>query len=97
MIRGTTPTLVFQLPFDAVKVKTASVVFAQNGRVVLEKKANEWSDKDIRFALTQEETFMFDAGIAQVQVRVLTQDGKAMATEINKVDVLPSLSNEVLR
>ena len=110
MVRGTTPTLSFGIKckediIDDVEitVKQAStnslepplIKLYSKGEVVLEKVGADSLSAQI--TLTQEETFSFNVGSAQVQVRVLTTEGKVAAQNIGRVRVEASLSEEILR
>ena len=84
MIRGTTPTHTFNLPFDAVLIDKLKITYAQNGVVVLTKeKADCKIDGNaVAVKLTQEDTLKFDASRVQIQIRVLTTGGDALASDI---------------
>lgn len=97
MRRLTTPTHTFTLPFDETVVKKFLLTYVQNGEKVLEKteeevlvEGNVWS-----VVLTQEETKKFKPGMAQAQVRVLTEDDKAMASDVFQFGV-KQVFNEVV-
>lgn len=105
MIRGTTPTLQFNLPFQASLIKAAQVLisYVDNYKeVVIEKKLDECviGEMCISTELTQEETLAFPAPItAEVQLRVVVnQDEKdvTLATEVYKVKVKKLLKDGVL-
>lgn len=100
MIRGTTPTHTFKLPFDTSNVQNAAVIYAQNDAVLFEKQAKDCAMQgdEISVTLTQEETLKFDCHYnAQIQIRVLTTGGQALASGVYVVDVAKCLSNEVLK
>lgn len=105
MIRGTTPTLEFKLPFLASLIKSAQVLISyvdDYKSVVIEKTLDECvlGEMSISTELTQEETLAFPAPItAEVQLRVIvTQDGKdtTLATDVYKVKVKKLLKDGVL-
>lgn len=99
MIRGTTPTHTFKLPFDASIVQKAMVIYAQNDAVVLEKQAQDCTmqDNEISVTLTQEDTLKFDCHFkVQIQLRILTNQGQALASDIHIVSVGKCLNDEVL-
>lgn len=105
MIRGTTPTLEFNLPFLASLIKSAQIMisYVDNYKeVIIEKGLDECvlGETTISTELTQEETLAFPAPItAEVQLRVVVnQDGKdtALATDIYKVKVKKLLKDGVL-
>lgn len=63
MIRGTTPTIEFRLPFEVDKLLVVLVTFAQNGQIKLTKTEAECElkERSINLWLTQEETLDFTA------------------------------------
>ena len=99
MIKGTTPTHVFTLPFDTEMVKTVQVIYGQGG-VVKATKGNEdctLEGKTVTTKLTQEETFSFVEGsCVEVQIRVLTHSGDVLASHVKRVHCEECLSDEVL-
>lgn len=105
MIRGTTPTLEFKLPFPSSIIKSAEIVIAyvdNYKEVLIEKSLADCAlgEMSISTELTQEETLAFPSPItAEVQLRVIVnQDGKdfALATEAYKVKVKKLLRDGVL-
>ena len=100
MIRGTTPTHIFTLPFGIETIKTIQIIYAQSGAEKL-TKSNEDCMLDgntVTVKLTQEDTFLFDDGVCvEVQVRVLTNGGDALASRVMRVRCEECLSCEVLQ
>lgn len=84
MIRGTTPTHTFNLPFDTALIDKIKITYAQNGVVVLtkEKADCKFDGNAATVKLTQEDTLKFDASRVQIQIRVLTMGGDALASDI---------------
>ena len=85
MIRGTTPTLEFTLPFDTRLLSDAYVTFAQNKQVVLDKKLSECqcSDNKLIVKLTQEETLRLKCNcLVEMQIRAKDLSGNAVASDI---------------
>lgn len=85
MIRGTTPTLEFALPFDAGVLEEAWVTVAQNKSVVLDKKLSDCqcAGNVLTVKLTQEDTLKLKCNcLAEIQIRAKTTDGDAVASEI---------------
>lgn len=100
MIRGTTPTHTFTLPFDVSTIKSLVIVYAQNGTEVLKKEMDDcqMNGTDITVRLTQEDSLKFNAnGSVQIQIKVLTTAGEALASYIQTVPVLECLIDEVLK
>lgn len=99
MIRGTTPTHTFTIPFDTSLIKEVRVVYAQADEPIICKETADCSLKgqEISTTLTQEETFKFDCKKAvQIQIRVLTTAGEVLATRVQSVSVDKCLDNEVM-
>lgn len=103
MIRGTTPTHRFALPFDPAEMKELLLTYAQDGAIVLERRGEELSfsgrdgDWAVSHRLTQSESGLFRPGEpVRIQLRVLTQNDEALASEIVTVRVEDVLNDEVL-
>ena len=98
MIRGTTPTHIFELPFDTDLIDKVKVIYAQDDEIIVTKEqtACECAANVVSVKLTQEETLKFDCRKSvQIQMRVLTKDGDALASEIKLVDVEKCLESKV--
>lgn len=83
--RGTTPTLEFVLPFDASQLKEIWVSFKQGSYIVIDKAMNELAvdGKIVTVHLTQHETLVLSQkNTCAIQVRVLTLDDEALASQI---------------
>lgn len=92
MIRGTTPTLEFTLPFDCSLLTEMYITFAQYGTTVLEKSMADCtcSGTFVTLSLSQEDTLKMKQdrmAIAEVQLRVRTKDGSALASNIMQIRV----------
>ena len=99
MIRGTTPTHTFNIPFDTSVVKEVKILYAQDDVKVLEKNTEDCalSGNSVSVTLTQEDTFKLDCKKpVEIQIRVLTLDGEALTSVPEKVGVSKCLDNEVL-
>ena len=103
MIRGTTPTFLYNLPFSASIIKSAEITIehVDNFKKVLMTKTLEdceLGEKSISTTLTQEETLQLPASATiLVQLRVLTKDNKALATEPEAVKVTKLLAEGVIK
>lgn len=85
MIRGTTPTLKFTLPFEANNVIEAWITFSQNKNIILDKTFDDCSidDKVIILVLSQEDTLSLDPRWdVDIQIRIKTADNKVIASNI---------------
>ena len=102
MIKGTTPTLHYDLPFETSSIKTAEIVvkYVDNNKEVLIVKGNNdctIGDKCIEAKLTQEETLQLPApSTVEIQLRVVTTDNSILATEATKVTVKRLLKEDVI-
>ena len=99
MIRGTTPTHTWEIPFDTGMVKRLRVIYGQNKKPLFIKEKEECVIKDgiLSVTLSQEESLMFDSQYyAQVQVKVLFENGTTMETPITEFVVHDTLDEEVL-
>ena len=99
MIRGTTPTHIFEIPIDSSLLKQVQITYAQGSANLLVKTIEDCvlDGNSISVTLSQEETLMFShKKDVEVQIRVLTKDGTAMATTVRQVDVGRVLNEEVL-
>ena len=99
MIRGTTPTHTFQIPFNTNLVKEIRISYAQKDVVVVEKTTEDCKldGMNITVKLTQEETLRFSENVmAALQLRVLLNDGNVLATPVMRLDVGELLQDEVI-
>ena len=102
MIKGTTPALRFVLPIDTATLKAAEVMVRyvdNNKEITIVKTLDECevTANTITAMLTQEETLQIPApSNVEVQLRVLTLDDVALATEIQKVSVKRLLKEDVI-
>ena len=96
---GATPRHTFTVPFKTDLIKELKITYAQNKKPVLEKYLAdcEVEANSVSYSLTQEETFRFDSdAIVEVQARVLTIGGDALASDIRIITAGRCLDNEVL-
>ena len=99
MIRGTTPTHIFNLPFEVDIVECVRITYAQRGKTVFTKGDEdvELEGNQVRVTLTQEDTLMFDCNdCVYVQLKVKTVSGQVLATTRKKVGITTILCTEVL-
>lgn len=99
MIRGTTPTHTFTLPCDASMVKEVMIIYAQGDVEVFHKDTEDCKldGETVSVTLTQEDTFLLDhKQRVQIQIRVLTHGGDALASDVKIVSIKKCLNEEVL-
>lgn len=88
MIRGTTPTLQFIMPFSTSQLAEAYVTLSQNGEVVLDKALSDCNcdGNKLSVRLMQEETLRLQCNnITEIQIRARTDEGEAIASNIIRV------------
>lgn len=99
MIRGTTPTLEFTLPFDTADIAEGYITFTQHGKNVLEKSVNdaEKNENKLTLKLTQEETLELSASLnVKIQARIRMKTGDAIASEIITAPVRDILKDGII-
>ena len=89
MRRGTTPTIVFHLPFNVSTIHNVEVYFAQDDELIIEKKMSDCilSGTTLSVTLTQADTLAFSTdgnGRVEMQLRFVFTDGSVDATTIIK-------------
>lgn len=98
MRQGTTPTIQITInDIDLNEMQNIYVVFEQNGYIL--KK--ESSDLDIEgnvisALLSQEETLNFKEGTCNIQLRMITKGGVAIASPVKTTKVYRVLNKEVI-
>ena len=100
MRRGTTPEHTFTLPFDTSIISAARILYEQDNAVKITKTTEQcnFDGRVIAVKLTQAETLaLMCNSTVKIQVRILTTDGEAMASDIITAFVDECLDNEVLK
>lgn len=98
-MRGTTPTIEFDLPFAYEELDVLYITFNQNGKTVFEKTLDDckceekaWSCK-----LTQEDTLnLTDRYDVEIQLRGKNKAGVAFKSDIERRDVGRILKDGVI-
>lgn len=100
IIRGTTPTLRFGLPFDADMIANGFVVIQQEEVTVVEKELSdcECGGKTVSAKLTQEDTLKLSSDMnAEISIVVKTTDGERLETRTPFVErVVDTVKGEVI-
>ena len=98
MTRGTTPTLVFEIPYLATDIHNAWLTVAQHGQSVinLDLEALEVADNQITATLTQQQTLRLVPGDCQLQLRLLLDGQQAVASQQIEVHVHDILRDGVI-
>lgn len=99
MIRGTTPTLSFTLPFIPIAAEKIWITFEQNDVEVftLEKHEITIEDNVISFTLTQEQTLaLLPNSIVQIQIRIKFSELNVIASDTITTTVKEILKDGVM-
>lgn len=99
IIRGTTPKHTFTLPIDVASCDKLRAIYSQNENVIIKIDTDRFikNGVEISCVLTQEETLKLDCTkLCDIQLRVLTTSGEALAGVVQKVVVGRCLDDEVL-
>lgn len=99
MVRGSTPKHIFKIPISTSTVNKVLITYEQLGRKVLEKteKDVQMQDDTITLQLTQAETLLFkEKQTARIQLKVLTNSGDLLPSQIISVSVGEILNEEEL-
>lgn len=97
---GATPKHTFTLPFDTSIIKELKITYAQEKKTILEKylKDCEIKGNEVSLTLSQEETLLFVEKLTvEIQVRVLTQGGEVLTSDIHTIRAERCLDREVLQ
>ena len=98
MVRGSTLTFTFVIPFNVSKIKNLYVTVEQKvgtDVIQIEKSIDdcELQEKQISCRFTQEDTLKLKENrLANVQLRVLTHDDEALVSDVFEISV-----NELLK
>ena len=105
MIRGTTPTFTFVIR-DVLKEIISEIevtFFQQSSEKTIKKLYSKEEiafvpnkDNEVECRLSQEDTLDFNTGLVQIQMRVLTSNGDVCASDIARVRVEKTLSEQEL-
>ena len=100
MIRGTSPTILLKLiGMELNKIETVYVTLRQGKRKITKSNSNvdvTITEEGIELYLSQEDTLDFKPGEVQIQVRGLTKDEVAFATDIVAMDMGDILQEGVI-
>lgn len=99
MIRGTTPTHTFNIPFYASDIEVVKIIYSQNDNILFTKNTEDClrTAKSIVVKLEQEDTYLFDHNYpVQIQLRVKLTNGDVRSTNVIYVPVGKCLDDEVL-
>lgn len=102
--RGTTPTIRWYIDneeFDFSNIAEIWITFEDKEKkfkinIIKDKIEINAIEKYIQYTFTQEQTLKFSRGMAHVQLRMLLQDGQALASTIEKIFVKDILKEGVI-
>lgn len=98
MRQGTTPTIQITInDIDLNEMQNIYVVFEQNGYILKKESSNlDIEGNVISVLLSQEETLNFKEGTCNIQLRMITKGGVAIASPIKTTKVYRVLNKEVI-
>lgn len=106
MFRGTTPTLKWRVnsELDLKDVKEIWLILREKNNQehsIVKTLSNEeiemnFEEKFFSYTLTQEETLSFCKGVAGCQVRILLNNGLALASSIKNIEIENVLKGGVI-
>lgn len=98
MRQGTTPTIQITInDIDLNEMQNIYVVFEQNGYILKKESSDlEIEENTISVSLSQEETLNFKEGTCNIQLRMITKGGVAIASPIKTTKVYRVLNKEVI-
>jgi hypothetical protein len=99
MIKGTTPTHIFEMSFDTSLIKEVHVLYQQKDELILTKTTEHCviNEDSISVKLTQEDTFCFEENVpVKVQVRISVEGGQVLSSVPIAVGVVECLEDGVI-
>ena len=98
MRQGTTPTIQITInDIDLNEMQNIYVVFEQNGYILKKESSDlEIEGNTISVSLSQEETLNFKEGTCNIQLRMITKGGVAIASPIKTTKVYRVLNKEAI-
>lgn len=98
MVRGTTNQHIFDLPFSDKPIKTVRIVYKQGDKKIV--KTGEQIiiiGNQAVVRLSQQETLEFSIGkLVEVQVIILTTQGKVLKSKIYKLHIEKATEEEII-
>jgi hypothetical protein len=86
------------MPAHSSCFSDVTVVFVQNGKVILtlSNDALSFNDYTLTFTLTEEQSFMFEAGhIAELQLRAQTTLGQVIVSDIKQIAIMKKYPEDI--
>lgn len=82
-MQGSNPTVSFTTDLRPADVDVLHMVFLQKGKVLFRKEAEDitFGENFLSVTLTQEETYLFEEGLAYLRVRIKTYNGLSKYTD----------------
>lgn len=84
MIRGTTPTNVYNVDADLTSASAIYITYQQGGKTIFEKELSDITVEETKLtvSLTQEDTLALKEGEVRIQIRAKFPDGQVVASYI---------------
>ena len=98
MIRGTTPTNIFNVDADMRTASAIYITYDQDGTTIFEKELGDITveEKKLTVTLTQEETLKLKPMKTRIQIRAKFPDGAAIASNIIETTASAILKDGVI-
>lgn len=98
LYQGTNPMVSFTTDLKSGDVEIIYLVFIQKGKVVFRKGADAvtWGEDFLAVTLSQEESYMFDEGLASMRIRLKDRTGLVSFTEPYYFTVVKDEEGEVI-
>lgn len=97
---GSTPTQVFELPFDTKELEEISVTYALDTTILLEKEQSDCilENNYIIIDLSEEETLSFPTNkVIEVQLKILTKANKVFVSPNYRLGIQKTLNRRLMR
>lgn len=97
---GSTPTQVFELPFDTKELEKISVTYALDTMILLEKEQSDCilENNYIIINLSEEETLSFPTNkVIEVQLKILTKSDKVYISPSYRLGIQKTLNRRLMK
>lgn len=98
MIRGTTPTHIFNVNVDLTDADVIYITYKQSDSIVVEKEKSDCTitADSVSVTLSQEDTLKFNTAAVEIQIRARFPDGSAIASNIMQTTATRILKGGVI-
>lgn len=99
MRQGTTPIHTFDIPLKKSIIRSVKITYKQGDDIILCKRTGDCEIEDGKIVthLTQEDTLRFECDkIIKIQLRVFTNDGESLVSDVMRRGIHECLDDEVM-